>query len=263
MTLTDALDNSLAFLPLTALFTFGITLVSVATGFAIEGTWGAHRRILALDLAKGQLRWEFWANVRFCVLASLAFAAMLGTEALGPMQESWSAGIFSFLFLWVGFDFYYYWLHRALHLPALKPFHQLHHKSRVCTALTGFSIGWVESAGWIIGWVVFALLASWIHALSMTGLLAYAVVIFVANVLGHTNTEWFPRFFGTRTTSWGSHPITFHALHHARYEKHFSFAFTVFDRLFGTEWEDWQSLFRRIVDGQPMTRLQERGEPSR
>jgi lathosterol oxidase len=263
MTLTHALDSSLAFLPLTALFTFGITLASVATGFSIEGALSARRRIFAVNLAEGQVRWESWANLRFCVLASVTFAAVLGTGALGPMEESWTAGIFSFLFLWIGFDFYYYWLHRALHWRPLIPFHRLHHKSRVCTPLTGFSLGWVESASWIAGWVVFALLASWIHPLNMTGLMAYGVVIFVANVIGHTNTEWFPRLSGTRTMSWGNHPITFHALHHARYVKHFSFAFTAFDRLFGTEWEDWQSLFRRILDGQPLTRLQERGEPSK
>lgn len=261
MPLVETTDACLAYLPWTAFFTFGVTFASCAVGFAIEARWGSRRRIFALELAKGQLRWEFWANLRFCVLSSLTFAVVLGVDALGPFEETWSARVFSFLFLWVGFDAYYYWLHRALHLKPLMPFHRLHHKSHVCTALTGFSLGWVESAGWIVGWVAFALAAAELHALSLGGLVAYAVVIFVANVLGHTNTEWLPRVFGSRAMSWGNHPITFHALHHARYEKHFSFAFTVFDRLFGTEWQDWRSLFLRVVEGRPMTRLQERGQP--
>lgn len=263
MTWTDALHASLGYLPWTALFCFGITAASVALGFAIERGWGARRRILGLDLAPGQLRWELHANLRFCAWAALAFAVVLGTGVLGPMQESWSAGILSFLFLWIGFDAYYYWLHRALHLPALQRFHALHHRSRVCTALSGFSLGRVESAGWILGWVGTAWLASWIHPLSLWGLAAYGVVVFVANVLGHTNTEWLPRISGTRILSWGNHPITYHALHHARYEKHFSFAFTAFDRVFGTEWDDWPALFRRVVDGKPLAAFQERGEPSR
>ena len=258
---TDTLTAIAAALPIAAGFCFGITALACAVGFAIEkSAWGLGRQIYAVPLAKGQLRWELHATLRFCALASVAFAVVLGADLLGTTEETWRSGLYSFLVLWLGFDAYYYVLHRALHHRSLMRFHRWHHKSRVTSPLTGFSMGWFESLAWVLAWVVIAIVASMVHPVSLRGLTAYAVVIFVANILGHTNAEWFPRFAGTKKMSWVNHPITFHSLHHARYEKHFGFAFTFFDRGFGTEWADWPSLFARVVSGQPMKRLQERGE---
>jgi sterol desaturase/sphingolipid hydroxylase (fatty acid hydroxylase superfamily) len=55
------------------------------------------------------------------------------------------------------------------------------------------------------------------------------------------------------------HPITYHALHHARFVNHYSFGSSFMDRLLGTEWEDWTALHDRVRDGEPMTKLSQRG----
>ncbi len=262
MLLPTWMTSSLAHLPLTAAFTFAIAAAATLIGFAIERSpYGRRRVIFDLPLAPGQLRWELLASLRFCAMATVAFALVLGTGALGTTEETWRAGVYSFAVQFVGFDVFYYFFHRALHHRRLMRFHRLHHKSRVTSPLTGFSLGWVESAGWIGCWVVLALLAALIAPVSIVGFTVYLVVLFVANILGHTSVDWFPRISGSRFMTWGNHPITFHALHHARYDGHFSFAITALDRIFGSEWNDWPSLFRRVIDGKPMRRLQERGEP--
>ena len=262
--LEDLLRSSLATLPIAAATTFGLAAAGTLLGFAIErSAYGRRRVIFDRPLAEGQLRWELVATIRFCVMSAVVFALVLASGVLGTTAETWQSGLYIFVIEFVGFDVFYYFFHRALHHPRLMRFHRLHHKSRVTTPLTGFSLGWVESAGWIFAWVVLAVVAAAFYPVSMTGLIAYLVVLFVANIIGHTNADWLPRVSGTTTMTWGNHPITFHALHHARYDGHFSFAITALDRLFGSEWNDWQSLFHRVLDGKPMRRLQERGEPSK
>ena len=83
------LERSLALLPVTFAFAFGLTFLCVALGFAIERSpFGRRRQIFALPLADRQLRWELHATVRFCIMAGLAFAFILGSGALGAMEET-------------------------------------------------------------------------------------------------------------------------------------------------------------------------------
>ena len=46
-------------------------------GFALEGKLGETRRVWALPLAEGQLRWEFVGTLRFVVMAAFVFSGLL------------------------------------------------------------------------------------------------------------------------------------------------------------------------------------------
>ena len=62
-----------------------------------------------------------------------------------------------------------------------------------------------------------------------------------------------------RAATWLMHPWVYHSLHHARCKNHYSFASSFMDRLFGTEWPDWPELHGRVLAGEPLARLEERG----
>ena len=60
-----------------------------------------------------------------------------------------------------------------------------------------------------------------------------------------------------------SPPISYHCLHHARFDGHYGFAATWTDRLFGTEWKDWLAVHERAWSGKPLTTIRERAEGGR
>jgi lathosterol oxidase len=245
---------------------FGAMTAAISlVGFALEKAFGEQRRIYELPLAEGQLRWEMFGNVRFVVMAAFAFAWLLYVVPTVPAaQEGFGAIAFTFVTCWLGFEIYYWGLHRAMHTRRLFRFHRLHHDSRVTTPLTGYSMSTAESLGWLVGLVGVPLLVSLATPMSIVGFFLYHGLYQIpGNVAGHANVDPFPAGAHTRLGSWITHPTTYHSLHHARFNNHYSFGSTFMDRLLGTEWADWPALHARVIGGQPMRKLSERGdEPS-
>ena len=239
----------------------GLIALTAAIGFALENLLGGSRRIFAIPLAEGQLRWELIGNLRFVLLGAIAFAGLLRTVPLS--EESLGAAATTFLVCWIGFDIYYWGIHRAMHFRPLYRFHRYHHDSRVTTPLTGYSMSTVESIGWLIGLVGVPLLLGLLTPISLAGFLAYHMLYQVSgNVIGHANVDFFPVAVGKRANSWLTHPTTYHALHHARFNNHYGFGSTFMDRIMGTEWTDWPELHARVASGTPLRRLSERGSAS-
>ncbi len=229
-----------------------------AVGFGLESWLGESRRIWDLPLAEGQLRWELIGNLRFIVMAAFAFAGLFWVVPFA--EESVLAVFGTFVGCWVMFEIYYWGMHRAMHWRPLYRFHRYHHDSRVTSPLTGYSMSTVESAGWLVGLVGAPLLLGAFSPISLLGLVLYHTIYQVAgNVVGHANVDFFPAAAHKRINSWISHPTTYHALHHARYNNHYSFGSSFMDRLMGTEWADWAELHARIIRGEALTKLSARG----
>ena len=74
-----------------------------------------------------------------------------GIVAWGP--DSWLRGVATFFGCSLGFDTYFYFLHRGLHLRPLMRFHRLHHLSRVTGPLSAQSVSVVEALGWVVGYI--------------------------------------------------------------------------------------------------------------
>lgn len=236
----------------------GLTAISSAVGFLLEARLGATRRIWSLPLAEGQLRWELLGTLRFVVMAAFVFAGLLSTVSFA--EESFGSIALTFGTCWLGFEVYYWGLHRLMHLKPFYRFHRYHHDSRVTTPLTGYSMSTVESAGWLLGLAGVPFLASLLTPISLTGFLLYhALYQIPGNVVGHANIDFFPAAAHSRTGSWISHPIVYHALHHARFNNHYSFGSSFMDRLLGTEWADWPELHAQVIAGEPMRKLSARG----
>lgn len=236
----------------------GLIAISTGAGFAIEAKLGSERRIFDLPLADGQLHWELLGTLRFFVMGAFAFAGLIWIVPLA--EESALSMATTFFVCWLGFEIYYWGLHRAMHLRPFYRFHRYHHDSRVTSPLTGYSMSTAESVGWLVGLIGVPLLLGLFTPISLLGLLAYHTLYQVpGNIIGHANVDFFPAAIEKRNNSWVSHPITYHSLHHARFVNHYSFGSTFMDRLLGTEWADWPELHARVIRGESLKKLSVRG----
>ena len=242
-----------AFAGVVSLFSsgFAVFFERVATGY----------KIFDVEIPAEQLRHERRAYLRFLLLLATCATPFLGLGWIRFGAEGPLAIAATFGAIWTGFEIYYYGLHRSLHTKPLYRFHVYHHESRVTTAWTGQSLSVLESLGWIAGLLVIPALLSLVMPLSWEGFLVYFVANTFVNVAGHANVELNP--ISARAATWLAHPWLYHSLHHARFKNHYAFASTFMDRLFGTEWKDWHELHGRVVAGEPLPSLNERGASER
>lgn len=239
-----------------AVLMLAMTAVSVAIGFALERAL-VGLRIWAVPLDPGQLSLELKGNVIFLLVQTAAFTAVLPSGLPRYVEPSWAAGVATFFGLMLGFQVYYYFLHRAMHTKALVRIHRWHHKSRVTTPLSGQSVSFGEALGWAVGYALLPALASQLVPISIEGWAAYIAFNIFGNMVGHSNVELVPVTPGMRVSTLFSNAFTFHSLHHARWTGHYSFQSALMDRLFGTEWQDWPALHAEVAAGKPLQSLRE------
>jgi sterol desaturase/sphingolipid hydroxylase (fatty acid hydroxylase superfamily) len=232
-----------------------------AIGFALEHAL-RHRTIFNVPRFEGQLRFEFQGNVVFVAVMTVAFTIAIRTDAvlLGPAGTVRSVA--TFVALMLGFQVYYWFLHRAMHTRTLVRVHRWHHRSQVTTPLTGQSMSVFEAVAWAVGYVGLPIVFSRIVPLSFWGWIAYIAYNVTGNLVGHANVEPTARSAATRTATWFANAFVFHSLHHARWNGHYSFQAALMDRLMGTEWNDWPALYDRITEGHALGSLKDRGAPT-
>lgn len=109
-----------------------------------------------------------------------------------------------------------------------------------------------EACGWLLGYCGVPLALGLFAPLSLVGYLAYLSYNVFGNVIAHANVEMAPPALTRSPAVWLAHPYTFHALHHARFVRHFGFGSTFMDRLAGTEWPDWVDAYASVMRGRPL-----------
>ncbi len=243
-----------------------LNVVWSAIGLVAERAFSRYR-VWDVALRPGQIRWEILANLRFDAVVGVFTAALLWYgPGLGLLRIAEPDGgardgsgllpaVVTFVVTWVCFEVYYWAMHRAMHTKPLYRFHRWHHDSRVTTAFTGVSTSTVEALGWAVGFALGPVLLSTFTTVHLGAWALYFLYNYSGNIVGHVNADFFPKLMNRRGQSWMVHPITYHALHHARFVNHYSFGSSFMDRLLGTEWDDWQQLHDRVRDGKPMTSL--------
>lgn len=232
-----------------------VALTAATTGLGLlaeRSSLARTRQIQADPVPPGQLRRELLSNVMFCALVPAGVAALLAADLVPWGPDSVLRALATFAACSVAFDAYYYALHRALHTRRLMPVHRHHHLSRVTGPLTGQSMSLAEALGWLVGYVGPPLLLALVAPPSLVGYLAYLAYNVAGNIFGHANVEFGPRFMTRSPAVWLAHPLTFHALHHARFVRHFGFGSTFMDRLGDTEWPDWVDAYASVMRGRPL-----------
>jgi sterol desaturase/sphingolipid hydroxylase (fatty acid hydroxylase superfamily) len=145
-----------------------------------------------------------------------------------------------------------------MHTRPLLFIHREHHRSHVIGPWSAASFSLLEKFIFSLGILGGLALVSLLHPLSAFGILAYYVLYFYTNALGHANVEI--RGAAYYRGIWGHlfNTPTYHALHHARYVKNYGLMTPWLDRLFGTAWFDVAAVQARVASGRPLTRLGEK-----
>lgn len=186
------------------------------------------------DLAVRRDEWRFARSS----LAILMFAGT-GTTILAMNQhlhvglEPIGRGslLLQLVFLVVGFEAYYYAIHRLLHTRTLfRRVHAVHHRSQSPTLLSALSWHPVE-ATLIAGFLPAAMAAVELHVAAIT---LASTFLSASIALAHCGHEIFPRAI-TRIPilRWYVTPLV-HDAHHARSDVNYGASLNLFDRLLGT-----------------------------
>lgn len=245
----------------------GRYLVAAAlTSLLIWTLWQAHfrtRKLQARHAAAADYRRELLASLRTALIfASVGFAMHLAAKAgwltiygdfsvRGPGYM-----VVTVALMILAHDAYFYWTHRAMHLPRLfRVFHWTHHKSKTPTPWTAYAFDAPEAL------VTVAFVPLWAALAPMHDLGLYVFVTWqiVRNVMGHAGVELSPvsgrpsKAFGWLNTT------THHDLHHQHGRSNYGLYFSWWDRLMGTEHPDYQA---RVADVALRSRSAARTAPS-
>jgi lathosterol oxidase len=154
----------------------------------------------------------------------------------------WSIGCF-FILLLID-DAWFYWVHRLLHHPKLFPYvHVVHHKSIDVNPFTSVSFHWVEALLLTL-WIfpvsfIFPIYAPMLGFLQLWGLLD--------NVKSHLGYELYPAKFNKSWLRFLT-SSTYHNMHHSKFKGNYGVHFRIWDKLFGTEFKDYESEYDKIQE---------------
>ena len=128
-------------------------------------------------------------------------------------------------------DTLFYWLHRAMHWPALfGPMHRVHHRSIHPTAFAAYSFHPLEAVGeaLIVTAIIFLLP---VHPLAFV---IFQTISTAYNVYGHCGREFWPRGMASHPLGRWINTSTAHAAHHGRGRFNYGLYFLFWDRWMGT-----------------------------
>jgi Delta7-sterol 5-desaturase len=246
-----------------------LTLVAIATlGHAMALFWYladrrksrlCERTIYDLPIGAEQIKREM-RNSLHAPIHAVILAAFL---YFGFFKDaSWTSFFCSGLLTTIWAEAWHYGSHRAFHLRALHWIHLEHHKSRLNSYLTAISFSFTEKLVFDLGLLGPLAIVDHFFGLNVLGIAGWYIGYLVINSFSHANFELkskdYNRWLGQVLTS-----TTYHSLHHSRYSGNYGLGTRILDRVFKTEWDDYEALYDRISgERRPLGKLRERAEPS-
>lgn len=221
------------------------------------------RRVYNLQADQEQLREELNNSWLTSPLHSVLIGLALYSGFLVSTEETWWRFVYTFLIVFVWTEIWHYFSHRAMHHKSLLWIHREHHKSKVTNPISSISFSFLEKLIFSVGIIGPISFLSWVLPISFYGIVAYYVIYFVTNTLGHSNFEIREPGYATTWIGRVINTPTYHAMHHARYVKNYGLITSTLDRLFNTMWEDYDKVQTRAASEQPLNKLSERLMPKK
>jgi len=203
------------------------------------------------DQIRRELRNSLHAPIHAVLLAVLLYLGFF-------RSRGWLSFFLSFATATIWAEIWHYTSHRAFHVSWLHWIHREHHKSHLNSWLTAISFSFSEKLIFDVGFLgPLALLDHWLH-FDVFGIGSWYVGYLIINSFSHANFELksknYNRSLGKVITS-----TTYHSLHHSRYTGNYGLGTRILDRLFKTEWPDYEPLYDRIATERvPLKRLTEK-----
>jgi lathosterol oxidase len=153
-------------------------------------------------------------------------------------------------------EVWHYGSHRAFHLSALHWIHLEHHKSHLNSAFSAISFSFTEKLIFNLGLLAPLAIADHFFRLNFFGIAGWYVGYLLVNSFSHANFELrsYNHWVAKVLTS-----TTYHSLHHSRYTGNYGLGTRILDRVFKSEWDDYDTLYDRISrERRPLTKLREK-----
>ncbi len=209
------------------------------------------RKIRAESPSWRQMTAEFLFSLRSVAVFATSAVIMIYLARAGgyPMSHPaarWGPLWFgtSLVLMILGHDAYYYWTHRAMHLPAIfRRTHARHHLSLNPSPFTAYSFD-VREAALMVSFVVL-----WPLVVPTPWPVVPLFILhqIVRNTLLHAGYELAPARADGRPLFDFLTTATHHDLHHAESRSNFGLYFTWWDRWMGTENPSYHAAFARAV----------------
>lgn len=235
-------------------------LMALLWYLAYKHAWKlCERTIYDLPIGAEQIKREMKNSLHTPMHAVILAAFLyLGFFTNTSLESFFYTGIASTI--WA--EIWHYGSHRAFHLRALHWIHLEHHKSRLNSPFTAISFSFTEKLVFDLGLLVPLAAVDAFVSLNAFGIAAWYIGYLVINSFSHANFELkskdYNRWLGKVLTS-----TTYHSLHHSRYTGNYGLGTRILDRLFKTEWDDYERLYDRIShERRPLSKLRERVAPS-
>ena len=217
-------------------------------GLALDRINRAHpeRRIQTgrdgMRRARAEIRESVRSIAATALCLSLAIALSRGGWTLWtpPEGAGWPWTLGAALGLILGYDAWYYWMHRLMHTERLWAWHAWHHRSVAPTVWSSDSQSLPETL-LVQGFLV---LATLLFPVTPAALVLHRLYDHVNGQIGHAGFE----YFADRSTRFPSPMVctAYHDLHHERFRWNFGNYFSFWDRLCGTLHPDYDGMVARL-----------------
>ena len=201
------------------------------------------KTIYDMPIGREQIRRELKNSMHIPLHAVMLYGCLL----LGCFQNTTFASFAATLvltFIWA--EIWHYLSHRAFHIKQLHWIHAEHHRSHLNSPFTALSFSFTEKLVFNFGILGMLALIHRLASLNFYAVAAWYAGYLLINSFSHANfeikSEGFQRAAGKVLTS-----TTYHALHHSRYTNNYGLGTRILDKLFGTQWEDYERLFDRVT----------------
>ncbi|MEM6446313.1 MAG: sterol desaturase family protein [Cyanobacteria bacterium P01_D01_bin.123] len=161
-------------------------------------------------------------------------------------------------------DTFFYWFHRLMHGPFFfRWIHKTHHESRNPTPFTTFHFHPLEAVlEAIAGKATFLVLIAMPWHMSMP--IIWVLGMFVFNSIGHLGYEIYPSWWHRVPLLSMKTTALHHYMHHQRVRGNYGLYFRFWDRLCGTEFEDFEERYnilfaRDLGESSPASRVPDSG----
>lgn len=200
---------------------------------------------------KDYRREVMYSMITICMFTLVAIS-LFGTPLRQYTQvymdvNEYSAGywVLSVLLMIVLHDIYFYWMHRAIHLPSLyKHVHLVHHRSVNPSPWASYAFHPIE--GFLEAAVIYPI--AFLIPYHPTALMSFLVFMIVYNVYGHLGYEIIPRRLQQSLVGRWLNTSVDHNVHHKHFSGNYGLYFLFWDRMMGTYRQKEGDLLREKID---------------
>lgn len=232
-------------------------IAAFAIGGLLAGIYSGY--FAARKIQPNGFKWKHFRREVFWAVINVAFSATVLGFGSKWLQEAgfiqlnaapaspWIIAA-QYALYFIGFDTWFYWLHRGMHIePWYKWIHKLHHGSLSTNPMTTLSVSPIESlvnGGWVPVFLVLMTMVWPVHEGAMALITPTNIIM---GFYVHSGFEFFPRWWNKSWATKWFITATFHDQHHRYFKGNYGGYTTVWDRICGTVRPTFEADFEKVT----------------